>query len=724
MGFKIPFINKNKQNPYYLGFYLTDASMTGFIFNVETAPAEVIATNTATLGAGFERLIEDADNVISDLEDKTNIEISQTIFFLHSWMIDDDSSEIKEPYKSIIKKLCKELELVPVGYIDVKESIHEKIKSVATQNIITLEVNKTKLGVTVYRGGKNVFANYVSRTDNAGEDVSSILKTISDSTVLPTKIMLYGSSEKAQVSSELANYDWDQELFTQHPIISIFDERELNNALANTFSTEVLAKSEDLDKSSTEPTHESLNQGVEDVQTQKDEANYDAKSEIAPFGFVVGKDISESSKNGESDLVTSPPFQVQNTNFEPPVMTQEIIEEEIVKENQKKEPLLSKLPSNNIKKPLIFGIITAVLIFIIFITYEYFFHKMEITVNLKSIDIEKTLDINTPFSEDGESGVSLVAVKKIKTQSYEDEKSTSGSREEGEKATGQVEIKNYDKEDKTFARGTKLKKGSLIFYTDSAVTVKKSSSETASADREPGKVSVSVTAEAVGPDYNISKGSELSVADLSSSLLSAFATESFTGGSKKEIRTISKADISSLEEAVEKQVDSDETKVLGASISSSEVLLADLTKVSISDKDFSGEVGEEADKVNLKAKSETEYITINKESLINEIAKLLKEDTVPDGYFIDKNSISFDVSNTDEKNSSVDIEIDVTGHALQSIDSAKIIKDSSRKSASSLKNRISDKYGVEVSEINQTGGSLLWSPIFSKNIEIKNKSSL
>src|SRR3989344_4928328 len=119
MGFSLPFLKKKSQKDVFFGLYITDASAFGFVFEIENNQPYIISQNTYNLTAGFDKILEDIDNLISELEVKTNLHLNKTIFFLHSWMIDEETFAIKAPYKDIVKRLSKDLELQPLGYIDV-----------------------------------------------------------------------------------------------------------------------------------------------------------------------------------------------------------------------------------------------------------------------------------------------------------------------------------------------------------------------------------------------------------------------------------------------------------------------------------------------------------------------------------------------------------------------------------------------------------------------------
>src|SRR3989344_352482 len=188
MGFSFPFLKSRRKKQEYFGLYLTDSSAYGFLFSLLDGKQTILTQNAFSLTAGFENILEDIDNLISDIELKTNVHVEQTIFFLHSWMIDEETLEIKDPYKGIIQKLAKDLELKPLGYIDVEEALLCNLKAQSIMNAVSIEVNKSKLGVFIYKGGVKIHNQYTARTDEVGDDITSVLEGLDRHIVIPSKL--------------------------------------------------------------------------------------------------------------------------------------------------------------------------------------------------------------------------------------------------------------------------------------------------------------------------------------------------------------------------------------------------------------------------------------------------------------------------------------------------------------------------------------------------------
>jgi len=90
-----------------------------------------------------------------------------------------------------------------------------------------------------------------------------------------------------------------------------------------------------------------------------------------------------------------------------------------------------------------------------------------------------------------------------------------------------VEVLNFDSDQKTFAKGTVLRKGDLEFLLDNELKVASSSGLTSEGNKVPGKQKGSVTAKEIGPTSNITKATVLSVGSLSQTLAVAIADSAF-----------------------------------------------------------------------------------------------------------------------------------------------------------------------------------------------------
>ena len=707
MGFSIPFFKKKSEKSVYFGLYITDSSAFGFVFEVTKGQTYIISQNTYNLTAGFDKILEDIDNLISELELKTNHHLSQTIFFLHSWMIDAETFEIKAPYKGIIKKLSKDLELEPLGYIDVKEALERYFIEKSIVNTVAIEVNKTKLGVCVIKGNKIVHSQYIARTDEVGDDLNSVFKELPKHVVLPNSMKIFGDEDKAEISSKLATYEWDEAIFPQHPTIEIIKQDELNQTLVETFTKEMILNADPKDFTGVSATQ---------VTSPSSGAN-----DSAHFGFLEGKDVLTDAKppiiRPAQDASSSQQIVInsQDNTFDIQPEKNDIL--------NMKDSFSSgdtgESQGVNKKKITIITAITVVVIVGILAFYEYFLHTLHIKIYLKSKTVDQTFDIDIPI-KDTESN-ELAVIKKDITNEYSNKKNTSGVRDVGENATGIITIHNFDNSERTFVKGTEISKGSFTFLLDSEVKVAPSSEVTTNGVKQSGKKSVNVTAKDIGAEYNLASGTQFKIASLPESLYLAIADDAFTGGSKKEVSTVSKKDIDALEAEAEKQAKQNSENVLGTQISNDEIIISDLTSAKVIDTTFSGEIGEEATSLTIKAASEVEYFTIKKNVLLASLKELFDTE-LDSGYTVDSDNIDYTIEDVTQGNNEVQLSIDVSATTHKEVQLEEIKSLSRMHLVGSLEDVLVKDFDIEKIEIDQRFGWIpvlsSWVPFFSKNISI------
>ena len=696
MGFSIPFFKKKSEKSVYFGLYITDASAFGFVFEITNGHTYIISQNTYSLTAGFDKILEDIDNLISELELKTNHHLSQTIFFLHSWMIDAETFEIKAPYKDIIKKLSKDLELEPLGYIDVKEALERYFIEQSIVNTVAIEVNKTKLGVSIIKGNKIVHSQYIARTDEVGDDLNSVFKELPKHVVLPNSMKIFGDEDKAEIASKLATYEWDEAIFPQHPTIEIIKQDELNQTLVETFTKEMVMKNDSEDANGAPVEQSALTSS--------------GTSEKVNFGFLEGKDVLTDSK---------PPMKMTSVDLNEGENSDNQTLMNTIENHSNSSGDSPEEGGSNKKKIAILTAIVVVSIVGILAFYEYFLHTLHIKIYLKSKTVDQTFDIDIPI-KDTESQ-ELAVIKKDITNTYSNKKNTSGSRDVGENATGTVTIHNFDNSERTFVKGTEISKGSYVFLLDSEVKVTPSSEVTANGVKESGKKTVNVTAKDIGSEYNLASGTQFKIASLPESLYLAIADDAFTGGSKKEVSTISKKDMDALKTEAEKQAEQNSENVLGTQISNDEIIIPDLTSAKIIDTTFSGEIGEEAKSLSIKAESEVEYFTIQKNILVASLKELFGSE-LDTGFAVDSDNIDYTIEDVKQGKDEVQLSINASATIHKNVELEKIKSSSRMHPIGTLEKQLIKNYEIEKIETDQPFGWIpvlsLWAPLFSKNISI------
>ncbi|OGK14060.1 hypothetical protein A3A93_00805 [Candidatus Roizmanbacteria bacterium RIFCSPLOWO2_01_FULL_38_12] len=696
MRFTFPFLKTKKEKPYYFCLYINDHSIDGFVLETIQGSYKIRAEKKRRQSSGFDKILEDTDNLISDLEMKVSGDLSKTIFFLPTQMIDAVTHEIKDPHKTTIKKISSELELEPLGYIDIQEAIQGYINQKSFVNCMVVQLSESEIEVTIYKGGVVAHTQYCPRTDDVASDLEEVLKSVPDKRILPTKIIIYGATDNEKVSSTITSHDWDEKIFAEHPTITALSDGDLYKIFADTFVKELIASSSEED--------------IGDTLTD------DISSAGSAFGFVFGGDIRDTDAQEP---------QLTHTSHRP--TKKKTLVQFINKINDKVKSLFSKknMSAKNAKgrKNIIIVLIILIGAGLLFIGYEYFFHKATITVYLQSKSASDSIDLTLPVTETP-SGKKLTVVTHTKVVEFNDKKVSTGTRDVGEKAKGDVSIHNFDNSERNIERGTKIIKGELEFVLDNDVKIASSSGITSDGTKQSGKAKVSVTADAIGSAHNISKDTQLTIASLPESLYIAIADADFTGGTQKKIKTVSRDDLDALEANAKKEAKNNAAKEQNIKVSNDELLITDLNETEIASTVFSKEVGEEADTVSIKANTEINYFTVSKkllhEKIKEELLKDNKEYTLSDDSLV----ISFEnaANNVDE----VELAIGAKADIYKDIDTKKLLDELPMSSVRTITGKLQEKYNVEdvkLTEVSPSfGGFVPWIPIFRKNIKVVTSS--
>ncbi len=687
MAFSFPFFKKKPENHVYFGLYFTEKRITGFAFDLDESKANILSQNGYDVTEGYEKMLEDTDTLISDLESKIHIPLDKTIFFLHSTLLDSQTHEIIEPYKETLKKISKELELEPMGYIDTHEAIEGDLKEKSIINTILIELGHRKLTVFVYKGGIMTASQSISRTDSVVQDLEASLKALPEKTILPSKIMLYGVGDMTAASSEIASYSWDPKTFIQHPTIEVISDISLYQILADTFVEELLIQDSGV---SAEPNKDVSANPVETPTVS-----------TLPFGFSSVEGASFKNK-----VVEKIPEKPQVSSVSP------------VTENKQ---AAWKFNRNNVTRGLI---IASVLIFfaLSFLGYEYFVHAATVEITLPAEELASEVNLTLPLS-DTVSDDALAVIQHVKVVEYDDEKKATGKREVGEKAKGDVILHNFDNAEKSIDRGTELKAGNLLFTLDSDVKIASASGISADGIKQSGKQKAPVTAKEIGEDFNISKGTQLKVGSLSDSLFIAIADAAFTGGVKKQVTTVSKSDLDSLKKEVEEEMKKQAEMEIAQLKEDTDEIITELTTVEVTNTDYSGEVGEEAKNLAIKASSEISYYTIDKKGLKKELSGALSKEKKED-YTIAENAISYEIDEaTIVDGEEVELLLNTTANQYKKVDLERIRDVVAFKQTSKVESEVRSLVKVDKVTIKPAGKTLpfttAWLPFFKKNITIK-----
>ncbi|MGB9883469.1 MAG: hypothetical protein ACPLRN_03090, partial [Microgenomates group bacterium] len=630
---KLPFFSQKKQeNEIYLGIFLKQSKGTVLIF--EKSSHQLIITEKVNFSYtnGWENLVEDIDEALFQLEKKLtdkNIEFKKTIFFVYSHLIDEKTGEIKKPYLEKIKQLVKELDLEAMGYIEVFEAVNYffQKKEETSLTSILLELDDNQLTFFVYKSGKLEYKKTVARTDDVIEDFIEASSDIKGKMIFPSRIIIYDSDNLDDTIALFIAHRWEKEYFIQMPKMTVLKEDELIEGLRMLFDSQI-----------------NKTKAAEIV----DETNVDKNKKEETFGFVIGEDIEERLIEEKKPEKKSqwPKISFVFPKISPPDYFKDL----------------------SLIKGKLTVILGLLIIFLSLFINEYFYHKAELTIFLPNKIIEKTLLESIDYKTAST------------TANFSQTITTSGKKDVGEKAKGVVTIHNFDDQEKTFSKGTVLTASNLKFVLDTDVKVASATLTADGSAKLPGKKDATITAQEIGPESNLSKGTKFKIADLSINTYFAINANDLTGGTKKQIRTVSSTDIATLEDKILEKAKTENKQNL---FSSSDVLIPELSQVDFIEKKYSAELGEEADSVSLNAKVNLTYFAYNKNNLLDTLQNNLK-DGLDQEFSLEKNNINYKIKDIKKENHQLKLTIEAKGKAIKKIDQNKLISEVLGKSQKNL----------------------------------------
>ncbi len=649
--------NKQEEKENYLGIFLKEDS--GVVFFLESGGNKLVRLSEEKFKFtnGWDNLVEDIDEVLYRLELKLKKSPDKTIFFLYSHLVDQNSGQIRPEYLKKIKDISKSLELKPMGYIECHEAVVNFIhkKESISLNALMVEFDKSALEIFLYKNGKLEYEETISRSSNLVDDLVPAFERARQKSMLPTRLILYNSRDLDLEVTKILSYKWDTSHFVQLPRTEVVKEEDLFESLIDVFETQLFSKK---DQAPTPPEEKEV------------------------MGFVIGGDVKKEETSVSTSSISEPSIQQRKFQLSMPAF----VESFLPRIQSFFSNLTNRVRSLNLPfKPLL-PIIGGVAIVLLILATELLFHKAEITIFLPSQSIKSDLTLVVPEKEVQKKTASTI----IKT-----EKSTTGKRDVGEKAKGTVTIHNFDDKEVIFREGTAIQTGGVRFILDNDVKVASSSLATDGSAKLPGKGQAKVTAEEIGTEGNVAANKRFDIEDQAPTTYFAINDASFTGGSKKQVKTVAKADIDSLNKKALEDATSYQTKELVPKLGGKSELLKQLNDIKLASPNFSHEIGEESDKLTLEAKANITYYVLSKDSLLKEFSQNL-DDKVQKGYTIKKEEIVYKIGDVEQDDESYTIETTVAAKASQDIKNAELLKKIAGRNSDKVEEIIRSEYKSKI----------------------------
>ncbi|GIK84092.1 MAG: hypothetical protein BroJett025_07140 [Patescibacteria group bacterium] len=670
---------------------ISDSKLQVSLLELSSGGVQIVSKSKVFDYEGLEKCVLQTDLALQQLDKKSD-KVSEIIFAVNSSWV--NNGEVVDEKKPIIKKLTDELNLNPLGFIDVNESIaQQKIAENSLFSGIIVLITKSELLFTLVYQGKikktEIVGSSADFQSDFTEGVGRIQKIIEkQGNYIPPKLVLasfeLSDVELHEKQQAVYNQDWEaNKVFLQTPtvetvtqdrlLVDLSKEAGKNAAVHKGLTDFALAASVGSVKESSVDTLDSSEFGFSDPLEE---------SPPTSFGIPIKSSQPELAIERESD---------ENVTAVDENFMREGVKEIVL--DKKEKPKRDWGHKKNVKWFAILGVILGLLVLYgILALGSSFVAKtaVDVTLNKKLVskDIELTLD--TKASQTDVEKLLIAAETVTKKASDTSTMQTTGIKIVGENAKGKVAVYNKTTEVKTFDKGTQLKYNDLIFVLDEQITVASASDKPGGKDY--GKQETTITASQIGAEGNLKKDTELTIASYDTSSYNAFVIdEDLAGGSSREVRVVAQKDLDELLKDLKEELLKKINDEFAAESGNGTYILPSKSIINEKAK-YNSELEKEAESLSLELEIEVEAVTYSGGDL-KPVAQEILSKELPENYELEDADpqILSSPSQTDldklESEAVVSIEANISAYAIPKL------------SEDSLKSEIAGKSFSEATEI-------------------------
>lgn len=595
--------------------------------------------------------------------------VSDVLFGLpEEWV---NGADVKDERKEMLKKFSQKLSWKPLGFVVSLEAVSRYLSyKKGIVSALFFDISPSQFRLAVFDHGNVAKQEVIGRSDDFVADIKEGLARL-DLQVSPTIFYFFSSlltsHQMESIKQTFLAHDWLKDKnFPQFPSIEFFS---LNQVLE---SVCIMGGGEAL-KTSNEPEDQNSSH-QKDIEKKIDDFGFtEVSADQRPVGESFGVPITPQAMHKVTAL--------HRDDSDLAIAFDDDQEEEVLDLSKPKKkwifPFFGKKvgadeglalqPKVSTRKPfklIPYGLAIFVIFFFIVTggVYAYMLNTfsavVEVMLQTKPITTQLQIILDPDIAETDPVKAVLKASVKTKSVTDSGETSTTGSKIIGEKASGKITIFNKTENDKTFAKGTEVVTGGKKFLLDEEILVASATAKETSDSKtlEFGKADIAVTANEIGAEVNIEKEQDFTIANFSSDTYSGRNSEAFTGGSSREIQAVSKDDYQRVLSSLKKDLIEMAQKKLEEEKEEGEyIILTD--NATISDQEYSAEVGDETNSLRLTATVEAEAYSYFSSDL-KPIAQQYLISQVPDGGVLLEDSLGILSKESDTASKSGQLALD------------------------------------------------------------------
>ncbi len=581
---------------YWLISITTEAVTVGLVKRGDPDSLLSLGPQTEWLSDNPDSFLHSVDISLSEAAQKAFLEPEEepesSAFILPPTWISNDG-KIFPQYLKLLENLCHSLKLKPLGFISNDEAFIESISKDDSfpPSFILVYVGKKEFSLSlVYLGEVKKRLSQALNNDFSPEDLENALLTLQSDSALPPKILIFGNLGPTIVD-DLKNYSWigkkNIETFLHLPEVNALNDEELFNIYCQTVSSQI--NHNPIKPSSKAPSPPLSPPPVEEKNViENEETTISAPIEVSSEELGFTGSTESKPKIG----LSLPPISLPKLKF----------------------------PQLNFNPWFLFPLALSPLLILI----PYFTLKAEITINLNPIEINREFTVTLDSTANTISSTLLPAEKKTLEINFSQSLPTTGQKETGDKAKGEITIFNKSDKIQNVPKGTVMTDNSNKKYELlTSVQVPASSFNLESGTIIMGQSKANAIAGDIGPEFNLNKDTLLNFSENPNLL--ARVNEAFTGGSRRQIQVVSSEDKNQLTQNVEASLNDQISQKINSD-SSYQNLLKDTLFIEKKQLIFSRELGEEAQTLEVNANITFSLLQIVPQQKDNIIKTLLAND--------------------------------------------------------------------------------------------------
>lgn len=622
-------------------------------------PDSVLALGPETewLPDNPDSFLHSIDISLSEAAQKAALEPDQepesSAFILPPKWIGNDGKIFSEHLK-LLENLCHSLKLKPLGFISNDEAFIESLNKEDSFPpsfiLVYLGLKEFSLSLVYLGEVKKRFHQNLS-VDFTPQDLENALVTVRLDSALPPRILVFGHLTPT-IIDDLKNYSWigkkNVETFLHLPDIQSYQPEELFNLYCQTVSSQI----------NNNVVSDSVNQKETNLETNL-ESNPEETEVLETEEEVTPEDLGFSQITNSDSIVISPP--VSELPPEAPL-------EVSPKAPKIHFPKISlpkfSLPHFNPWK--LFPLALSPLLLLI----PYFLIKSEVTINFTPIEINKDFNLTLDSTVTTASTSVIPVIKKTFDLKFTESLATTGKKETGDKAKGEITVFNKLDKIQNIAKGTILSDSSGKKYELlTSIQVPASTYNLGSGTITMGQNKVNAIASDIGPEFDLAKDTLLSFKDDTN--LIAKVNDGIGGGTRRQIQVVAADDKTKLTKTVTDSLDSRISEKISSEASLTDLMVGTLY-IDKKQLDFSRELGEEADTLQVNATLTLSLFQIDSQQKDNILKTLLANDQEFLQSTPSSSDFSFSFIATQNSSQKSVGKLTITGKTLPKIDTDKL----------------------------------------------------